>query len=609
MGRKKKSKSKKRRSYRKKSGTYDSKESRSFMGLLFLFAGVLTLLSFFVDAPIFIFLKNITGTASLFFIILLFNLALNLFDSKFVLATKKSVVAQILFLLSISGFINSVFGGGYSLEPGRELEYGGFVGYHTYQFFSDNIFLNFTPVFFVIVMIFSLPIILSMPITQFLEVIGKSIQKVINSFNKNPKQISEKENEMLEIPLIKPATFGDFRKKDKRKNHNKNTKQSDSHQKNLKESDKKHVSDISSVDSTKSKVAIKEVSKKGAFINEELQYPDWKLPPISLLNKPTKQKTDNTDVNKNADIIEQTLTSFKIEAKVVDVLIGPTVTQYALDIALGTKVSKIVNLSNDLALALATASNALRIEAPIPGTSYVGIEVPNETRTTVFSKEVLSEAVVNKKDKLALPIGLGMNIGGEKLSVDLQKMPHLLIAGATGSGKSVLTNSFIVSLLMSKSPDEVRFIMVDPKQVELSDYNGIPHLLTPVVTDMDKVLNALKWAINEMEDRYTMFKEARQRNIEGYNKLMGFSAIPYIVIVIDEMADMMMSTNKVETESAIVRLAQKARATGIHLVLATQRPSVNVITGILKANIPARVAMSVMVSQLEYKVCGWLQKK
>jgi S-DNA-T family DNA segregation ATPase FtsK/SpoIIIE len=177
--------------------------------------------------------------------------------------------------------------------------------------------------------------------------------------------------------------------------------------------------------------------------------------------------------------------------------------------------------------------------------------------------------------------------------IDLQKMPHILIAGATGSGKSILTNGFIMSLLFNKTPDEVKFIMVDPKQVELAEYNGIPFLLTPVITEMDKVLNALKWAIAEMEQRYTAFRESHVKNIESYNEMKGYAALPYIVIVIDEMADMMMSTNKAETESAIVRLAQKARATGIHLILATQRPSVNVITGLIKANIPGRIGMSV----------------
>jgi len=348
------------------------------------------------------------------------------------------------------------------------------------------------------------------------------------------------------------------------------------------------------------KVAVKEVSAgEGAFANEELQYPNWKLPPTDLLNPYTKFKPLQEDIKKNADIIEQTLQSFGVKANVVDVLIGPTVTQYALDIALGTKVSKIQNLSNDLALALAVPSNAIRIEAPIPGTSYVGVEVPNENRQFINIREVI-EGSSFKNAAGNLPVVVGKDIKGRDILTNIQKMPHLLVAGATGSGKSILTNSFIISLLMQKSPDELRMIMVDPKQVELSDYNGIPHLLTPVLTDMTKVLNALKWLIVEMENRYTLFREHKVRNIAGYNDQVGFSALPYIVIVIDEMADMMMTGGN-EIEGAIVRLAQKARATGIHLILATQRPSVDVLTGLLKANIPGRIGLSV-ATQIDSRV-------
>jgi S-DNA-T family DNA segregation ATPase FtsK/SpoIIIE len=314
------------------------------------------------------------------------------------------------------------------------------------------------------------------------------------------------------------------------------------------------------------------------------------LPQLDLFNAVKKKKVSQENISRNADTIEQTLKSFGIKAEVVDVLIGPSVTQYALDLALGIKVSKITNLTNNLALALATQS--IRLETPIPGTSYIGIEVPNTDRETVFLKEAMQELLVYQ-EKMLLPMAIGKDIHGKMIIVDLQKMPHMLVAGATGSGKSILTNGFIVSLLMTRTPDQVKFIMVDPKQVELSDYNGIPHLLTPVITEMDKVLNTLKWAIAEMETRYTLFREAKVKNIEGYNQMMGYAALPYIVVVIDEMADMMMSTNRVETEAGIVRLAQKARATGIHLLLATQRPSVDVITGLIKANIPGRIGMSV----------------
>ncbi|MEI7579561.1 MAG: DNA translocase FtsK [bacterium] len=587
-----------RKAYRKskKRITYDSNETKSLFGLIFLFLGVLTLLSYFLTGGIFLFLKNLTGTATIFLTILLFDLCLYLFRSKFPIATGRSIIAQVFFLLAYAGFINSIFGGGYTLQPSQGAEYGGIVGFYLYRFLSENIFLNFTPVFFFVIILFSVPVALSMSISQFMEVLGKIFLKIWSLFKK-PK-IEQVERQTMDIPLLKPSTFGDFRK-------NKAKSDGVDQAKPMEEArnEKTSVADISGnkVSEKSANVEIKEVSREGAFVNEELKYPDWKLPPLSLLNTPQKITIKKEDISKNADIIEQTLNSFGVKAKVVDVLVGPSVTQYALDIALGTKVSKIANLSNDMALALATSSNSLRIEAPIPGTSYVGIEIPNAERALVYSKEIMSGPVLGNAQKFQLPIGLGKNISGEKLAVNLQKMPHILVAGATGSGKSVLTNSFIASLLMTKTPDEVKFIMVDPKQVELSDYNGIAHLLTPVITEMDKVLNALKWAIAEMESRYTIFRLAKVRNIEAYNKLMGFSALPYIVIVIDEMADMMMSTNKVETETAIVRLAQKARATGIHLILATQRPSVDVITGLIKANIPARVGMSV-TTQIDSRV-------
>ncbi|MCA9382803.1 DNA translocase FtsK [Candidatus Dojkabacteria bacterium] len=583
----------KKKKGRKKKTTYDSKEAKAFYGLIALFIGVLTLLSYFLEGPVFVFLKNLTAGATIFLALFCFNLSLYLFKSKFPLAQGKSLIGQFIFVLFYSAFINSIFGGGYSLNEGEEAQYGGIIGFYIYTFFSENVFLNFTPVFLFAVILVSLPIALSMTLVQFLDALGRFFQWIFSFFKRKEGDAEQSNSDLVDVPVIGPATFGDFRKQSEQQQ----PKPEPVKQVEIK-ADPQTVSDVSANKISQPKVAIKEESVEGAFVNEELQYPSWKLPSVNLLNPYKKQAPPKENISKNADIIEQTLQSFGVKAKVVDVLIGPTVTQYALDIALGTKVSKIANLSNDLALALATASNSLRIEAPIPGTSYVGIEIPNEVRSTVHSKEVMEQVIKSDRE---LPMGLGKNINGEVMNFNLQKMPHILIAGATGSGKSVLTNSFIVSLLMTKTPDEVKFIMVDPKQVELSDYNGIPHLLTPVITEMDKVLNALKWAVAEMENRYTIFKEAKVRNIEAYNDKRGFSALPYIVIVIDEMADMMMSTNKVETESVIVRLAQKARATGIHLVLATQRPSVDVITGLIKANIPARVGMSV-TTQIDSRV-------
>lgn len=317
----------------------------------------------------------------------------------------------------------------------------------------------------------------------------------------------------------------------------------------------------------------------------------WEYPPITLLSDGPGQKADRGDTRKNADVIEQTLDSFGITAKVAEVNSGPAVTQYALKIALGTKVSKITSLSSDLALALAAPTGQVRIEAPIPGRDLVGIEIPNRGLEFVTLKRML-ESPVLRKAKSRLAVALGLDVSGNPLVADIAKMPHVLVAGTTGSGKSVLINAWICSLLFRTSPQEVRLIMVDPKRVELTGYNGIPHLLTPVIVEQDKILSALRWTMNEMEHRYKQFAEVGVRNIDGFNELSGFQAMPFIVILIDELADLM-AYAPVEVEDTICRLAQMARATGIHLVLATQRPSVDVITGLIKANVPSRIAFNV----------------
>lgn len=317
----------------------------------------------------------------------------------------------------------------------------------------------------------------------------------------------------------------------------------------------------------------------------------WEYPPLSLLSDGPGEKADRGDVRRNAGVIEKTLESFGISAKVLEVNTGPAVTQYALEIALGTKVSKITSLSSDLALALAAPTGQVRIEAPIPGRNLVGIEIPNRGLEFVTLKRMLASDTMRKaKSKLA--VALGLDVSGSPIITDIGKMPHVLVAGTTGSGKSVLINSWICSLLFRTTPQEVRLIMVDPKRVELTGYNGIPHLLTPVIVEPDKILSALRWAMNEMETRYKQFAEVGVRNIDGFNELSGFQAMPYIVIFVDELADLM-AYAPVEVEDAIVRLAQMARATGIHLVVSTQRPSVDVITGLLKANIPSRIAFNV----------------
>lgn len=318
---------------------------------------------------------------------------------------------------------------------------------------------------------------------------------------------------------------------------------------------------------------------------------EWEYPPLSLLSDASGHKADRGDVKKIAAVIEKTLQSFGIAARVVEVNLGPAVTQYALEIALGIKLSKITGLANDLALATEAPTGQIRIEAPIPGRNLVGIEIPNRSLEMVTLRTMLSsQAMQNSKSKLT--VSMGLDVSGAPVVADISKMPHVLIAGTTGSGKSVMMNSVICSLLFRASPAEVRFILVDPKRVEFTSYNDIPHLMTPVIVEPEKILSALKWAMAEMDRRYKTFAEEGVRNIEGYNEKLGFQAIPYIVIVIDELADLMMFA-PVEVEDAIARIAQMARATGIHLVIATQRPSVNVITGLIKANIPTRIAFNV----------------
>lgn len=325
----------------------------------------------------------------------------------------------------------------------------------------------------------------------------------------------------------------------------------------------------------------------------------WKYPPLSILNTPDMGKADRGDIKGNAANIEETLGSFGITARVVEVNQGPTVTQYAIEVALGTKLSKITALERDLALALAAPTGTIRIEAPIPGRSLVGIELPNKSAEFVHIKKMLnSEEMQNSSSKLS--VALGLDVSGKPVIGDISKMPHVLIAGQTGSGKSVALNTFLGSMLFRSSPQEVKMILVDPKRVELTGYNNIPHLLTPVIVEPDKVISALRWIINEMDRRYKMFAEAGVRNIEGYNKMSGFQSVPYIVLVIDELADIMLFS-PVEVEDSITRLAQMSRATGIHMVLATQRPSTDVITGLIKANIPCRIAFAVS-SQIDSRV-------
>ncbi|MBU1130868.1 DNA translocase FtsK [Patescibacteria group bacterium] len=313
--------------------------------------------------------------------------------------------------------------------------------------------------------------------------------------------------------------------------------------------------------------------------------------PLSLLDSKTSKPTSG-DIKANIEKIKTTLENFGIEVSMGEVNVGPTITQFTLKPIDGVKLSNITALQNDLALAL--AAHPLRIEAPIPGKSLVGIEVPNQSIATVKLKEIIDNPKFKKKGA-GLTAALGKDVSGKIWTIDLANLPHLLIAGATGSGKSVCINSVIISLLFQNSPEQLRLILVDPKRVELTNYNGLPHLLAPVITDVSKTVNALRWAVREMDERFKLLEATGKRNINAYNAGVITSRLPYIVIIIDELADLMAVAAK-DIEGAIVRLAQMARAVGIHLVVATQRPSVNIITGLIKANITSRIAFAVASS-------------
>lgn len=334
-----------------------------------------------------------------------------------------------------------------------------------------------------------------------------------------------------------------------------------------------------------------EINKHSLVIDMEYLFPSTDLLNINNLSRLNKE--DKRELISNASKLEETLNSFGVEAKVVQVTKGPSVTRFEIQPNAGVKVSKIVNLSDDIALSL--AASGVRMEAPIPGKSAVGIEVPNKELTPVFLREVIESTEFTAQNK-NLSFSLGKDIAGTCVVSDLTKMPHMLIAGATGSGKSVCINTLIISLLYKYSPEDVKLLMIDPKVVELSVYNGIPHLLIPVVTDPKKASAALNWAVNEMNRRYKLFAENNVRNIEGYNELVVKGKLqdkmPWIVIIVDELADLMMVCPN-DIEDYIGRLAQMARASGMHLVIATQRPSVDVITGVIKANIPSRISFSV----------------
>ena len=359
------------------------------------------------------------------------------------------------------------------------------------------------------------------------------------------------------------------------------------------------ISDAEEQDASDEEVRQDDTEAATAMYSAQISSPDTEtagktayiLPKVThILSKHVKKENESLDqeIEENAHTLQQTLESFHVNAKVISACHGPAVTRYDLEPAPGVKVSKITNLAEDIALQLATTS--VRIE-PVPGKAAIGIEIPNRILESVQLRDVLENPAFQEA-KSKLTVGLGMDISGQAILADIGKMPHLLVAGATGSGKSVCINTLISSILFKAAPDEVKFILIDPKMVELSNYNGIPHLMVPVVTDPKKASSVLNWAVQEMEKRYAVFASHSVRDIKSFNRRYAEEKMPFIVIVIDELADLMMVSPR-DVEDSICRILQKARAAGIHMILATQRPSVNVITGIIKANLPSRISFAV----------------
>jgi len=557
--------------------TIKDTETQAVLGVVFLVLSIITALSLFIDSLVLNIVRQNLGVGVIVLSVILLIAGLRLLGTKNQYNSIRVIISLVLFGVIFLAWIHLFVNQEYALTAAERGEYGGIVGYVISRWFYETFSALGGIILLTPFLIITLGSALNLSPSQIWNGFVKGVTftwKFLSWLFKN----------------IKKAIFWLIGKKEEIKvdvleNKEKKTK--------------KMVPEITGFLPPKQeeKTVEMKVQEKEEIPHKTTQtpwqtllYPNWKLPPIDLLDKPSQVVGQLQNTAKNADIIEETFENFGIRVRVVGKSQGPTVTQYMLAIPAGTKVSKIEALAKDLTLALA-APSMIRIVAPIPGTPYIGIEVANSKPQWVSLKELL-ESKEAKESNMKIPLFIGKDVSGKCIIKDLQRMPHLLIAGATGSGKSVLINGIIMGLLYNFSPDNLRLLLVDPKMVELYGYNGIPHLLTPVITDMNEVLNALKWVLYEMERRYRLFKEAGTRNIETYNENLGYSALPYIVIIIDEMADLMLR-HGVEVENAVVRITQMSRATGIHLILATQRPSVDVITGLIKANIPARIAMAV----------------
>jgi len=535
------------------------------------------------------------GMGFILFPIVLIFCGLKIIKSGDVIESRTSLFGAVIVILSLLSFLHVLFIPETMFEAAKEGSGGGFLG--AVFAWSLVTLIGKWGAMIIILMMFIISILL---------IFNISLAGLVNKIKSESKEVDE-EDEVEEAELSIGSSASDEVSSD-----DENIKINIAGQE-MKEKEKKGVvaALLNKVKKEPKETEEPEFSVKSLDededdneVEETMAVPkskrktNWQIPPLNILDGSDGEPTSG-DIRANSNVIRRTFANFGIQIEMGEVNVGPTVTQYTMKPSVGIKLSRITSLHNDLALALAARS--LRIEAPIPGKSLVGIEIPNQSVAMVRMKNIVNSEEF-KKRKSNLGIILGRDVSGCPVIADLAKMPHLMIAGSTGSGKTVCINTLIVGLLFQNSPETLKFIMVDPKRVELTPYNDIPHLLTPVITDPDKAINSLKWSIKEMEDRYDLLSHLGCRNIESYNeavktKFKQREVLPYIVIIIDELADLM-ATHGREMEAAVVRLAQMARAVGIHLVLSTQRPSVEVITGLIKANITTRIAFQV-ASQID----------
>ena len=566
---------------KKKEINIKSSETKTFFGLILLVLGIALLITPFVkdDAPIFIHISTLLGWPSVVWGITILTIAINFLTQNKYFNNKVQTWGLLLFSFALNSLLTFWVPIDNLQDEITLQKAGGTLGKIVHTAVNQTVGDILELVILILLLILAFSLITGVQIKQIAEVITQLFSKI--SFKDLPEKFSTKigEEKLIITGDEQGEMQEDLRIDNQQPLHIEEGNTEIDIQPNA----------VTSRPANNQSVPIK--SAEGDLSPSQPKYTNWVYPTIDKLQNPVKSEQPKEAYKQEARVIESVLKSFKIPAKVVGITIGPTVVRYALAIPAGVAVNRVKRQSSDIEVALKVSKGMMRIEAPIPGTSYIGIEIPNKSPNYVYMKE-MSIKLLSEADKYELPLILGRDISGSPEIRDLVNMPHLLIAGMTKAGKSVGINSILGGLLLTKTPDELKLILVDPKMVEMEAYGSIPHLLTPVINDMELVVNALQWATTEMMKRYRILKQVLVKNIIEYNKKMGYPAMPYLVIVIDEMADLMLVAGP-DVEAKIQRIAQLGRAVGIHLILATQRPVVTVITGLIKSNIAGRIAYAV----------------